>query len=265
MIYEIISFNVNRLKLSSKKKDLIVKIITEHNCNTPQIILFQELFSENDNEINEFAKLFGDTWEVGAYNNKNLILYDSEYLEKIEKNINDNKPYVEVHFKCKGNGFEFSVINTHLIPYEYLNSTRNDNKHLRELKELAEYCKSFVDKEKNLIIGGDFNYDLNNIMKVFDEKNWIVDLGYSPSDKTDKGLQTMCDSDSPWDHFIISKSIKHVENSFTHAIKFEKTIQRDYVIVGDTKYIWAKKDINDSYKAYTEISDHAPIKFKFKV
>lgn len=260
--YEIISFNTNKKDIQKHNwLSKFVAIMQNHNDNNPDIIITQE-FNHNSN-LNQVVTSLSGKWDYFPKNTPNKNFEALFYRTDKFSNITDLTTSFILKIQCVKLTFandenqSIIVVNVHL-------TDKLKKSHNNILECIKDKCNSLENSHNcGIIIGGDFNEGVRKLKETWEEskplesRNWTVDGGYECENSKDYGLQTMFNSDNPWDHFITNKHLKTSE--FNYALNF-KSSQQSSVSIDGNDYAWYK---DFPTLLYTKISDHAPIKMKF--
>ena len=255
-MYEIISFNTAKKKLTSDWVKNFCTIMTAHNGNNPQIILTQEMNHGSEEELNMITQKLGSGWkavsarECTTTNEKeqnNVIFYDSKSFDKPESIKTPSDKFQCIKFTTTAEKVELIIVNVHLTPADSCSKISEKNEHGENAMKLFDFMEK-LQKEKDcgIIVGGDFNYNVQALQGKWGSKGklaekWSVDGDYKPESKSDNGLQTTVDADNPWDHFITNDLISVIPDSFYYAIRFNY-LQLITTKIGDKEYSWYKND-----------------------
>ena len=168
----IASWNINsiRVRLSILQKWL--------EKRRPDVVLLQEIKCENETFPEDFLNKLGYTSKVHGEKGKNGVAIllkkeiSSEIKQIITKDFNQTNQsrFISIFLK---------TINCHICClYTPNGNPIHDEKKFRNkliwFKNLINFTKFFIQKEENVILGGDFNV-LENKLDVKDIDNWKSD------------------------------------------------------------------------------------------
>lgn len=239
---DILSFNIQifgRAKASKPEvMDIIVDIIDDYD-----LISIQEMRDSSGDSARILYSMMPEYYEMwlspreGRSNSKEqvIILYDTRELDFIEstnypdpQDIFERSPYT-IYFRTDNGEFDFNFTSVHLAPGDVD----------AELLGLVSVINSLQQKDKDIILVGDFNadgryFDEDEIFDYFNDQEyeWVI---------TNEFDTTVAPSDNTYDRIIINQELVQFVNEYG-------TIVFDDLVNG-----FEVKEVSDHYPVYMKL------------